>query len=192
MLFRSILLVHGIWDTGKVFRRMSNYLENIGKDVFTIDMVPNNGDAPLEDLARQVADYIDTKFSPEQVLDLVGFSMGGIVSRYYVQKLHGYNKVQRFITVSSPHHGTHIAHFSHRYGARQMRPNSPLLKDLNQDISALEKVDYTSIWTPFDVMILPANSSQMPVGKELLIPVLIHAWMLEDERNFAAIAQSLS
>ena len=41
-------------------------------------------------------------------------------------------------------------------------------------------------------MIVPARSSQMPVGKEVEIPVLLHAWMLIDERCLKAIAAALS
>jgi len=35
----------------------------------------------------KVANYVAANFAPEQPFDLVGFSMGGIVSRYYVQRL---------------------------------------------------------------------------------------------------------
>lgn len=187
-----VLLVHGIWDTGKVFRKMSSYLKEQGRDVYDLDLMPNNGDAALEELAEQVANYVSSKFSSDRPLDLVGFSMGGIVSRYYIQRLGGIKRVQRFITISSPHHGTGVAYLSQRRGAKQMRPGSAFLQDLNQDISILEQIDYTSIWTPLDMMIIPANSSKMPVGKEIKIPVLLHARMLIDSRSLAAVAKVLN
>ncbi|MEO0968636.1 MAG: alpha/beta fold hydrolase [Cyanobacteria bacterium J06639_18] len=187
-----VLLVHGIWDTGKVFRKMSSCLKQQGRDVYDIDLVPNNGDAALEELAQQLANHIKTNFNSDRALDLVGFSMGGIVSRYYVQRLGGIKRVQKFITISSPHYGTRVAYLSQRRGAKQMRPGSAFLKDLNQDMSILKQVDYTSIWTPLDMMIVPANSSKMPVGKEIIIPVLLHAWMLIDSRSLAAVAEVLS
>ena len=59
-------------------------------------------------------------------------------------------------------------------------------------MSILKQVDYTSIWTPLDMMIVPANSSKMPVGKEIVMPVLLHAWMLIDSRSLAAVAEVLS
>ncbi len=187
-----VLLVHGIWDTGKVFRKMSSYLQERGCDVYDLDLAPNNGDAVLEELAGQVANYINTTFEPDLPLDLVGFSMGGIVSRYYIQRLGGIKRVKRFITISTPHHGTHIAYLSERPGAKQMRPNSRFLEDLNQNVSILKQIDFTSIWTPFDMMIVPANSSNMPLGKEIVIPALLHAWMLNDSRVLAAVAKVLS
>jgi triacylglycerol lipase len=125
-------------------------------------------------------------------VDLVGFSMGGIVSRYYVQRLGGINRVQRFITISSPHHGTWIAYCREGVGCIQMRPDSVLLQDLNRDAGMLKQIDFTSIWTPYDLMIVPASSSQMPLGREVIVPVLNHSWMLTDSRSLAAVAQALA
>ncbi len=186
-----VLLVHGIFDTGRVFHSMVPYLKQRGLTVYDLDLVPNDGNAALDQLAEQVADYINATFSPEQPLDLVGFSMGGIVSRYYVQRLGGINRVQRFITLSAPNHGTWLAYFRQGLGCVQMRPNSALLHDLNRHASMLQQIHFTSIWTPYDLMILPANSSQMPVGRNVIVPVLTHAGMLTDSRSLAAVAAAL-
>jgi triacylglycerol lipase len=186
-----VLLVHGINDTGAVFYKMIPYLKERGLTVYDLNLVPNNGDLGLDKLALQVATFIDKTFTPEQSLDLVGFSMGGIVSRYYVQRLGGIALVQRFITISSPHYGTVIAYASQRPGCLQMRPNSPFLKDLNSDMAMLKQLNFTSIWTPYDMMIVPASSSQMPIGTEVIIPVALHPWMLTDSRSIAAVAEAL-
>lgn len=82
-----LLLIHGIDDTGAVFYRMGKYLKQQGWSVYALDLVPNNGAVGLDKLAQQVADYVAKEFPPEQPLDLVAFSMGGIVSRYYIQRL---------------------------------------------------------------------------------------------------------
>ena len=105
-----VLLIHGIDDTRAVFQKMAVHLVLQGWSVYSLDLVPNNGNVGLDKLAKQIADYVTATFAPEQCLDLVGFSMGGIVSRYYVQRLGGINRVQRFITISSPHHGTVAAY----------------------------------------------------------------------------------
>ncbi|MHC5613857.1 MAG: esterase/lipase family protein [Nostoc sp.] len=182
-----VLLIHGIDDTETVFHQMRNYLIQRGLSVHTLNLVPNNGDVGLDELAKQVSDYVTATFASEQGLDLVGFSMGGIVSRYYVQRLGGINRVQRFITISSPHHGTVVAYASQRPGCVQMRPDSIFLKDLNSDAVILGQLDFTSIWTPYDLMIVPANSSQMSVGREVIVPVPLHPWMLTDSRSLAVV-----
>ncbi|MEH1770681.1 esterase/lipase family protein [Nostoc sp.] len=187
-----VLLIHGIDDTEAVFHKMRAYLIQRSWSVYSLNLVPNNGDVGLDELAKQVADFVTATFAPEQSLDLVGFSMGGIVSRYYIQRLGGLNRVQRFLTISSPHHGTVVAYGSWRPGCIQMRPNSIFLKDLNSDAVILGQLDFTSIWTPYDLMIVPANSSQMPVGQEVTVPVALHPWMLTDSRSLAVVTATLS
>ena len=186
-----VLLVHGINDTGAIFEKMAPYLTQLGWSVYDLDLIPSNGDLGLEQLGQQVANYVATKFPPEQPFDLVGFSMGGIVSRYYIQRLGGINRVQRFITLASPHNGTWMAYLSERPGCIQMRPDSTFLHQLNQDAVMLEQLNFTSIWTPFDLMIVPANSSQMPVGQDVQVPALTHSWMLTDVRSLEAVAAAL-
>jgi triacylglycerol lipase len=190
--YNPVLLVHGISDTEAVFQKMKNYLTHQGWSVYALNLEPNNGDVGLDALAQQVADYIVATFDPEQTIDLVGFSMGGIVSRYYVQRLGGMERVQRFITISSPHHGTVVAYGSWRPGCLQMRPHSEFLKDLNSDAVMLKQLNFTSIWTPYDLMIVPADSSQMPIGTQVIIPVASHPWMLTDSRSLAAVATALA
>lgn len=187
-----VLLVHGIFDTGKVFHKMLPYLQQKGCTVYDLDLEPNDGYVGLDQLAQQVADYINATFPPEQPIDLVGFSMGGVVSRYYMQRLGGIDRVQSFITISSPHHGTWIAYCNFGLGCVQMRPDSNFLQDLNRDVDILKQVNFTSIWTPYDLMIVPANSSRLPVGTEVIVPVLTHARMLTDIRSLAAVAEALS
>ncbi|MDP5017021.1 MAG: triacylglycerol lipase [Dolichospermum sp.] len=187
-----VLLVHGINDTGAVFNKMALYLRQRGLSVYTVDLVPNNGAEVLDKLAQQVANYIAATFEPEQPLDLVGFSMGGLISRYYIQRLGGIERVQRFITISSPHKGTVIAYGSWLPGCMQMRPHSPFIEDLNSDVQMLKQLNFTSIWTPYDLMIIPAESSQIGIGKEITLPVVLHPLMLTDSRSLAIVAKALT
>ena len=193
-------------DTSHKMRTIASYLRDLGWQVATIDLDANTGDTRLEILAQQVAKLVDRTFAPEEQIDLLGFSMGGLVSRYYVQRLGGIaapalqdvprtqqlrQRVGRLITISTPHQGTLAANFSTRTGCRQMRPDSDFMTDLNRDIDMLNRVNFTSIWTPFDLIILPPSSSQLGIGTELQIPVLTHPWMVSDRRTLAAIFDAL-
>jgi triacylglycerol lipase len=179
----SVLLIHGIEDTSSVFNKMSAYLTREGWKVHSLDLCPNDGSDSLVRLANQVKDYIDTTYEPHHKIDLIGFSMGGIVTRYYLQRLGGINKVQRYINISAPNNGTLTAYFRSSPGVLQMRPDSKLLQNLNRDAAdLLTQINFSILWTPFDLMIVPPTSSKMPVGKEISLPVLIHPWMLKDSR----------
>jgi triacylglycerol lipase len=187
-----VLLLHGIWDTGRIFRNMVAHLQNLGWTVHTLDLVPNDGAIGLDQLAQQVATYVDQTLPANAPLDLVGFSMGGIVGRYYLQRLGGIQRVQRFITLASPHNGTLTAYGSWKLGSVQMRQNSTFLRDLNQDLEQLEQVNFTSIWTPWDAMILPASSSRIPVGKEVKVQVPLHHQMVSNPKSLMALTEVLS
>ncbi|NEQ46082.1 MAG: triacylglycerol lipase [Leptolyngbya sp. SIOISBB] len=188
-----ILLIHGIDDTAGIFHALKAYLRDRGwNDVHTLDLQPNNGDIGLDMLAAQVQQYINQRLSASSQIDLVGFSMGGIVGRYYLQRLGGLQKVRRFVTLSSPHNGTWTGYLRTNPGAKQMRPNSDFLKDLNTTVDELKQVEFTSIWTPFDLMIVPPSSSQLPVGNMIQLPILAHPFMVSDARSLATLAALLS
>jgi triacylglycerol lipase len=187
-----VLLVHGLMDTSSKMRKIAAHLRGLGWQVADIDLTANNGDTPLEVLAQQVATKIDRTFARDRPIDLLGFSMGGLVSRYYVQRLGGIDRIQRFVTISTPHRGTIAANFSTRRGCIQMRPEHDFIRDLNRDVDRLKQLNFTSLWTPFDAIILPASSSQLGIGTELKIPVLAHPLMVADRRVLEAIATALS
>lgn len=187
-----VLLVHGIDDTVALFKPMTTYLQQQGWLVHSLDLTPNNGQAGLDTLAQQVAIYVERTFAPDQPIDLVGFSMGGLVSRYYVQRLGGIRRVQRFITISSPHNGTWTGYLRFNPGCKQMCRNSLFVQDLNRDVVMLEQINFTSMWTPLDLMIVPANSSRLPVGHEIVLPVAGHAWMVTDPRALREVSSKLA
>ena len=187
-----ILLVHGLMDTSYKMRKISSHLHNLGWQVHDIDLMPNNGDSKLELLAAQVAALIDRTFSRDQSIDLLGFSMGGLVSRYYLQRLGGIERVQRFISISAPNNGTIAGYFSQRPGCMQMQPNSEFMEDLNRDVDRLKSLNFTSLWTPFDLIILPPSSSQLGIGTDRSIPVLAHPLMVADARVLKAVTNALS
>ena len=187
-----VLLIHGIFRKSGIFHKMSAYLAQLGWSVYTLNLSPHWGNASIDELAQQIADYIDKTFAPEQHLDIVGLSMGGLVTRYYLQRLGGINRVQRFIAISSPHSGTWMAYTLWGKGCIQMRPGSAFLEDLNRDAALLEKLNFTSIWTDWDFIIVPASSSQISAAKEVKLSVFAHAMMARHSSSLKAVAEALS
>lgn len=187
-----VILVPGFYSTASAFDKLSNYLMELGWSVYILELVPNTGELELEYLAKQLADFISKTFPNQQLVNLVGFSMGGIVSRYYVQELGGIDRVQKLITVASPHYGTKAAYLCDRKACLQLRPDSKFLQDLNRHIFMLAQIGFTSIYNPLDFIILPPQSSLVPVGENVTVPVLHHAWTVTDEKIFQAISTALN
>jgi len=188
---RPVVLVHGIFDTSKIFTTMANWLKVRGFRPLAPNLIPSSGAVGVDALAAQIGPFVDRHLSPGQQFDLIGFSMGGLVSRYYVQRLGGMERVGRLITISAPHHGTYSAYILGNRGSKQMRPGSVFLNELNRDAALLDRVRFVSIWTPLDLMIVPAKSSRLGVGEEFRIPVALHPWMLRSKRILELVAKLL-
>lgn len=92
--------------------RMRRWLVRRGWNVFVITLTPSDGTVSLGQLAEQVTSYIEENFSAGCKIDIVIYSMGGLVCRDYVQRLNGEERVDRLITISTPHHGTRLAYLS--------------------------------------------------------------------------------
>lgn len=188
-----VLLVHGLQDTRAKFQTLGAHLRERGWSVHALDLRPNDGRAPLEVLAAQVADYADRYLPLDQPFDLLGFSMGGLVTRYYLQRLGGAGRVQRYLNIAAPNNGTWLAQTLPLPGISQMRPGSSFLTDLNRDHrQVLAPLQVTVMWTPFDLMILPAHSSRLGLGEEIVIPAPVHGWFMEDSRTLTAVERCLA
>jgi len=193
---RPVLIAHGIWDSEQRISTLSDGLRARGLahvHAFTFD--PRDGRSPLASLAQQVqreADRLRTQHAVDRI-DLVGFSMGALTSRYYIQRLDGKRAVRRFVSISGPHHGTLMAYGLPFAGVRDMRPGSALIRDLESDRDPWGSVEAHCIYTPFDVTIMPATSSRLPGARSThRIPVAVHRWMIRDRRVLDLTAMLLS
>ena len=185
-----VLLIHGIADTGRNMERMACYLRAEGWEVHTLNLTPNWGQAGLESLAGQIDGFAQNEFGRRK-FDLVGFSMGGLVSRYYLQRLGGVERVERFVSLAAPHHGSQLAHLMSGQGCRQMRPGSAFLLDLASDADQLERVKFTSLYTPLDLVIVPARSSVMSQARNVRLPIGTHPGMVLRKTSLRAVAAAL-
>jgi triacylglycerol lipase len=187
-----VLLIHGLKDSAARMERMANYLRSEGWQADTMSLRPSWGQLGLDELARQIDAEARRLYPEGQKFDLVGFSMGGLVSRYYLQRLGGIDRVERFITLSTPHNGTWMAYAIPNAGCRQMRPNSEFLRDLATDQDAqLARVHFTSFWTPLDAIIVPASSSKMAAAHNVRLWVVAHPLMIWQRGCLKAVAAAL-
>lgn len=186
------ILVPGWLDNNRTLSRLRTFLEVAGHHCVICSPQPSDGSVPIPRLAQQLADFIDGGFAPDEPVNLFGFSMGGLIHRYYLQKMDGWRRVRKFVTVASPHRGTMTARLATYEAALQMRPDSDFIADLNRDLSPLQQVEFTSIWSPFDLTIVPANSSVLPVGKARRVWSPAHGVMMYDPNVMRVIAQTLA
>lgn len=118
------------------------------------------------------------KFDAEKV-NLVGHSLGGIISRYYLQKLGGWRYVHRAVYLSTPHKGVYWAVFGlFTKAGRQLLPSSKIIQDLNNDPSRCRKIKCLSIISNFDEMIVPRESGILDCGYNKVVNWPVGHWGL--------------
>jgi triacylglycerol lipase len=192
---RPVLLVHGIMDNSRRFKRMLAALRAAGiEKIHAMDIVPNDGSIPFSTMGKQVRDSADAllREAGSDQLDIVAFSMGTLAARHYLHFLGGWEKVRRFISISGPHHGTRSAYLILLKGALQMRPNSSLLQAMNAPDAPWGEVQVFSFWTPYDLVIVPPESSRLGWADNRTFPVWLHPLMITDRRVIDAVVEVLT
>lgn len=186
------VLVPGWLDNDRTLARLRTYLELNGVRAVICSPQPSDGTAPIERLAGQLAAFVESGFGPDEPVNLFGFSMGGLIHRVFLQQMGGWRRVHKFVTVATPHRGTMTAQLATRMTPNeawvQMRPDSDFIMGLNSDLSALERVQFTSVWSPLDLTIVPANSSVLPVGKSRRVWSPAHGIMMYDPNVMRVVA----
>ena len=190
-----VILVHGIWDSARRIEPLARGLMARGVGpIVTFDLKPNDGRATISALAEQLSTQVEAAragYASERV-DIVGFSMGALTARYYLQRGGGKTRVRRFVSISGPHAGTWTAHALRFAGARQMRPGSALLRDLALDPDPWGPVEVHCVYTRFDLMILPPGSSVLRAARSThKLGVPLHRMMITDRRVFDLVARTL-
>ncbi len=186
--YNPVVLVHGIHSNSRDMTRMARHFRAEGREVFTPDLSPNGGQATIEELGKQLADFTAKHMKRGRKFDHVGFSMGGLVSRYYVQRLGGEKHVAHLVTIAAPHHGTVFARLHPGAGAAEMRRDSPFLRELATDDAKLADVKFTCFYTPLDLVVFPASSAEMPQARNVHVWASLHPSLILEKRCIRQVA----
>jgi triacylglycerol lipase len=89
----NFLWVLGFLDRGCLFRRLQNRLEVAGRKCFAPTLSPRDARRGISDLANKLADLADQNLPADASLALVGFGMGCLVAKYYLQSEGGSRRV---------------------------------------------------------------------------------------------------
>jgi triacylglycerol lipase len=186
-----VVLVHGFMDTGSVFKSLQRQLEKKGHRCVVPNLRPRDARHGIEPLAENLRQEIENQIPHRHSFSIIGFSMGGLVARHYLQQLDGAKRCERLITISSPHQGTLMAWLHPSKGAQQMRPGSGFLKDLAATESHLGEIPVISYRTPLDLMILPSRNSEWQRATNLSFKVFLHPMMPNAKSVIADITKRL-
>ena len=128
-------------------------------------------------MAGQLKQDIEREFGPDQKFLMVGFSMGGLIARCYLQDMGGAERCDAFATISTPHNGTEMAKLHWGRGAAEMRPGSVFLSELKDGEDRLGEMTVLSYRTPMDLVVVPPTSSVWERAENIEIPCPLHPLM---------------
>jgi triacylglycerol lipase len=176
-----IVLTPGFLDNTHKLSSLVNLLQRSGLEPLAISPQPSDGSVGIDNLAVKLAQEIDAKLGPDQPIEFFGFSMGGLIGRYYVQELGGAKRVRRLLTLATPHRGSLTARLlPPRPALTQMYPDSEFLMELNRDLTPLTETNFKALWTPFDLSVTPASNCYLPSLPERRLFSPFHGTLLRD------------
>jgi pimeloyl-ACP methyl ester carboxylesterase len=169
-----VLLVHGFVDNCSVFTLMRRGLRRRGfSSVCTWNYSPL-----LDDVARAAAalgrhvEQVCEATGHDRV-NVVGHSLGGLVARYYVQRQGGDARVGTLVTLGTPHNGSLWAHLLPTPLVRQLRPGSPLLRELAEPAPGC-RTRVTAVYSDLDQVVVPTTAGRCDHPDLDVRNVLVH------------------
>jgi hypothetical protein len=156
-----VLLVHGMVDNRAIFAVLKRRLRRHGFGrVVTINYSPVTND--IRQAARDLAAEVEALVAETgyERIHVVGHSLGGLIARYYVQRLGGDERVHTLVTLGSPHEGSLMAHLLPVQLCRQLRPGSDLYTELAEPAERC-RTRFVAYWSDLDQLILPHGSARL-------------------------------
>ncbi|GAA0926468.1 esterase/lipase family protein [Streptomyces thermoalcalitolerans] len=155
-----VVLLHGFIDNRSVFVLLRRSLAQHGRhQVESLNYSPLTCDIRTAAglLGRHIEEICERTGSSQ--VDVVGHSLGGLIARYYVQRLGGDSRVRTLVTLGTPHSGTRVAPLANAHPiVRQMRPGSELIKELAGPAPGC-RTRFVSFWSDLDHLMDPLESA---------------------------------
>lgn len=155
-----IVLIHGIVDNRTVFAMLRRGLRRRGFGCLrTFSYGPHTND--LRATAARLGAYVESLAAEtgSDKVHVIGHSLGGLIARYYVQRLGGDTLVHTLVTLGTPHRGTHAARLLPNRLARQLRPGSDVLLELAEPAECSTR--FLAFYSDIDQLIVPTRNARL-------------------------------
>ncbi|AEW96054.1 MULTISPECIES: lipase family alpha/beta hydrolase [Streptomycetaceae] len=191
-----VLLLHGFVDNRSIFLPLRRSLRRHGwQRVHAVNYSPLTPDIrqAAAVLGRQVESLCEQ--SGHARIDIVGHSLGGLIARYYVQRLGGDARVRTLVTLGTPHNGTRVAPFADTHPiVRQMRPGSELLAELAEPAPGCA-TRFIAFWSDLDRIMVPAETARLDhpdlTAGDVPVHAVGHLSLLFSRRIAAGVREAL-
>ena len=193
-----LVLVHGLWDTPRLFDRLISHLDGAIPQLLVPHLPHGLGKVPIATMAHWLNHEINAVYGKTTTIDILGFSMGGLISRCWIEDHGGHARTRRFTCVGSPQQGTLTAQLvPGRWlpSIADMKVGSPLLRRLDrahqQQPERLAQIECHSFYCQLDLMVVPAWRGVLPVGSRRALPVWTHPQLILHPIAIDALTETL-
>ncbi|MFD8722116.1 esterase/lipase family protein [Streptomyces sp. NPDC059629] len=157
-----VVLLHGFIDNRSVFVLLRRALaQHGGQRVESLNYSPLTCDVrtAAELLGRHIEEICERTGSHR--VDIVGHSLGGLIARYYVQRLGGDLRVRTLVTLGTPHSGTRVVPLADAHPiVRQLRPGSQVIEELTRPAPGC-RTRFVSFWSDLDSLMDPVETARV-------------------------------
>ncbi len=143
--------------------------------------------------AQEIADALEHLRARTGVdrVDVVAHSMGGLATRYLLQKGGG-EGVRRVVFIATPHHGSWTAYLAWGEGGKEMHPGSLFLLDLQAFRAVPSGVEALTLRSKVDFHVLPPESGTLAGVPDVEICCPSHDGLLSHPEAFQAVHRFLT
>jgi triacylglycerol lipase len=187
-----ILVVHGDTESSSVWKTMISNFEKNGYSKSELSAYSyNTSQSNVVDAETEVKTRVETllKNTGATKVDIIAHSMGSLNSRYYIKNLGGEAKVDDWVSLGGPNHGTETANFCFSASCVEMRVGSKFLAELNATDETPGTVNYGTWWSPCDEIINPDSSVSLSGATNTKTACISHLGLLSDETVYTQIRE---
>lgn len=187
---RVVAFVHGYGAAGAIFEPLREEVERrLGLP--TIDFTYRSI-STFSRITTDLAAMLD-RIAEGRRLDLVGHSLGGLLSRWYVQEMDGARHVDRIVTLATPHAGTASARIAPGPLRSVLLPGSAVVRRLAAGRARAAGIAHTALVAGADMLVSPpASAAAIENARVLWFEDLGHNAMLFDRGVHEAVIEALA
>lgn len=184
-----ILFVHGYTSSGSYWNTMANDFKNDGWPAAYLDQWSYDWHQSNATTANQLASEVDRLLAATGAskVDVVTHSMGGLSSRYYAKNLGGDTKIDAWVSLGGPNHGTDWANGCADTSCVEMRIGSTFLNSLNSVDETPGSPRYATWWSPCDSVINPDSSVSLSGATNTKTACLSHSALGSDPTVYGQV-----
>jgi triacylglycerol lipase len=188
-----ILFVHGWSESASLWNTMIANFEKNGYAKSALSAYSYNTATSNKTLAEtEVKSRVETllKNNPGATkVDIIAHSMGSLNTRWYIKFVGGEAKVDDWVSLGGPNHGTETANACFQTSCVEMRVGSKFLSELNAGDETPGAVSYGTWWSPCDEIINPDSSVALSGATNTKTACLTHAALTTDSTVFTQVRE---